>query len=275
MSSMKVCDIIVFAPHPDDEALGCAALIYKSVERKKRVKVIVLTNGEASVDGTEWFYGHKPTTQDFINIGYVRQKESISAMKVLGLSPYDVIFLGYPNDGLMEIVTSNTYTKDNPYKSKFTDFDHVSYKGSYTMGVPFCKESFFDDIRAILERCKPRHVYVTHPMDSHLDHRACGKSVDTLIKEFDNTIHLLCYFIAKRWIPSPKRRFVYKCTGQLEERYLDKETRKIKEKCINEYRSQSFLFDELAFHNEVERYWKLEHGFKAKLAKKLIPSLRY
>ncbi len=272
---MEKYDIMVFAPHPDDEALGCGGLIYKAVQKGKKVKVIVVANGESSLEGTEWFYGHKPTTQDFINIGYVRQKESISAMKVLSLAQDDVIFLGYPNDGLLEIITSDVYSRDNPYRSGFTNFDRVSYENSRSMGAPFCKESLFNDIMAILKECKPKYVYVTHPMDSHFDHRACGTFVYSTVKKFDRTIHVLTYFIAKSKIPSPKRRLVYKCTGQLKEKYLNMDTRKIKERCISEYKSQSFLFEELAFHNEVERFWKLEHGIRAKIAKKLILSLRY
>lgn len=274
-NSMKNCDIIVFAPHPDDEALGCAGLIYNAVQKNKKVKVVVVANGESSIDGTEWFYGHKPTTKDFINIGYVRQKESISAMKVLGLATDDVIFLGYPNEGLLKIISSDDYTNDNPYRSEFTNFDKVSYENSRTMGAPFCKESLFGDVKAILGDCKPKYVYVTHPMDSHLDHRACGQVVDKIAKDFDKSIHVLCYMIAKSKIPSPKRRLIYKCTGQLKEKYLDDNTKKIKKGCIHEYKSQSFLFEAFAHHNEVERFWKLEHGIRAKIAKRFIPSLRY
>lgn len=272
---MKNYNIIVFAPHPDDEALGCAGLIYKAVQKNKKVKVVVIANGESSVDGTDWYYGHKPETQDFINIGYIRQKETRSAMKVLGLAQDDVTFLGYPNDGLLEITSSNTYTKDNPYRSGFTNFDRVAYENSRSMGAPFCKESLLRDIRGILEEGKPRYVFVTHPRDSHFDHRACGRFIPKIVKNFDKSSHILCYMIAKSKIPSPKRRLVYKCTGQLKEKYLDKATIKIKERCINEYKSQSYLFEELAFHNEVERFWKLEHGIRAKIARKFIPSLRY
>jgi LmbE family N-acetylglucosaminyl deacetylase len=196
-------------------------------------------------------------------------------MKVLNLEPDEIIFLGYPNDGLLEIISSDVYTEDNPYRSKFTNFDRVTYKNSRNIGVPFCKESLFSDVREILEEGKPRYVYVTHPMDSHIDHKACGQFVPKIVKNYDKSIRVLGYMIAKSKIPSPKRRFVYKCIGQLTEKYLDETTRIIKERCINEYKSQSFLFTELAFHNEVERFWKLERGLRSRLVKKLIPSLRY
>jgi LmbE family N-acetylglucosaminyl deacetylase len=273
--SKEKYDILVFGPHPDDEALGCADLISRALKRKKKVKVVVAAYGESSVDGTKWFYDHDPQKEDFINIGYVRQKESIEAMKVLGLPEKDIIFLGYPNDGLLEIVSSNDYTSSKPYKSEFTGFDRVSYKNSYHMDAPFCKESIHNDISKILAQCDPDEVYVTHPMDSHNDHKACGKMVSDLVKEYKSQIRVRCYFISPSKIPSERHRMVYKFTGQLKERYLKGAEMDLKKRCIEQYRSQSFLFDELAFHYEVERFMKLEHGFLAKMAKMLKPNLVY
>jgi len=39
--------IIVFAPHPDGGALGCAGEIYDAVQNGYDVKVVVMTNGDA------------------------------------------------------------------------------------------------------------------------------------------------------------------------------------------------------------------------------------
>jgi LmbE family N-acetylglucosaminyl deacetylase len=272
---MGKCDIIVFAPHPDDEAFGCAHMIYKAVQKKKMVKVVVVANGESSVDGTQRFYGRKPKTQDFIDIGYIRKKESIFAMKVLGLASEDLIFLGYPNDGLLEILSSDAYSMEKPYKSEFTNFDRVMYDDSFHIGAPFCRKSIADDIRDIFQEFKPRYVYVTHPLDSHFDHRACGQLVSRIAKDFHGNIRVLYYVISKSKIPSPKRRRIYRWTGQLREKHLNEDSVRIKKQCINEYKSQSYLFNQLAHHYEIERFWKMDLGLRAKIAKKLIPSLKY
>jgi LmbE family N-acetylglucosaminyl deacetylase len=269
------CHHLIIGPHPDDEALGCAGLIYKALKKNEKVKVIVVANGESSIEGTKWFYGRKPTTEDFINIGYMRQKETIAAMKVLGLKSNDIKFLGYPNDGLLEIISSDKYTPNNPFKSQFTGFERVSYENSFNIGVPFCKNSLFTDFRDLLKKYDPDHVYVTHPLDSHNDHKACGRFVYDLSKEFRNSIKVRCYVIAKSKIPSKKHRMIYKSIGQLKESHLDEVTKKIKKRCMGEYKSQGFLFDEIAFHYDVERLIKLEHGLLAKIAKKLRPSLVY
>ena len=255
--SNERCDILIFSPHPDDEALGCAGLIHDAINKKQKVKIIIVTNGESSVEGTEWFYGHKTKKEDFINIGYVRQKESISAMKVLGLKKEDIIFLGYPNDGLLDIIYSDKYTTNKPYKSEFTGFDSVSYDDSYNMGTAFCKDSITKDVRNLLKEHQPLNIYVTHPLDSHNDHKACGRFIKDISKQLESSLNVLFYIIARSKIPSKKIRLIYKVKGRLKERYLDESMRKIKEECIHQYKSQSFLFDEIAFHYEVERFFKM------------------
>jgi LmbE family N-acetylglucosaminyl deacetylase len=273
--SREKCDILVFGPHPDDEALGCANVISQALSKKKKVKVIVVAYGESSVEGTKWFYGHEPEKEDYINIGYVRQKESLEAMKVLGLKEEDIIFLGYPNDGLLDIISSEDYTPDNPYLSAFTGFEKVSHNNSYNMGAPYCRESIYKDVRKILNEFDPDRVYVTHPLDSHNDHKACGKMVYDLAKEFKRSIKVRCYLISPSRIPSERHRMIYKFVGQLKEKYLGEQAKELKRRCIEKYESQSFLFKELAFHYDVERFFKLEHGPLAKIIKELKPDLVY
>ncbi|MBL9133576.1 MAG: PIG-L family deacetylase, partial [Verrucomicrobiaceae bacterium] len=44
--SIAAADVIVIAPHPDDEVIGCAGVILRTLEAKKRVTVVILTNGD-------------------------------------------------------------------------------------------------------------------------------------------------------------------------------------------------------------------------------------
>ncbi len=143
------------------------------------------------------------------------------------------------------------------------------------MDAPFCKESFFNDIKSVFAEWGSKSVYVTHPMDSHLDHQACGRNIYSIIKSLDKSVKVFGYFISPWKIPRRKRRIKYKYAGQLKERYLDSSTKSIKTRCINEYKSQNYLFDLLKFHNEVERYWNLKSGVRAKIFKKISPDLKY
>src|SRR6476646_8375445 len=38
--------IVVFAPHPDDEVIGCAGIIMQALARGARVKVVDITSGD-------------------------------------------------------------------------------------------------------------------------------------------------------------------------------------------------------------------------------------
>src|SRR3954468_9666342 len=42
-------DILIFAPHSDDEAIGCTGVMLQALERKQQVGVVVITAGDAHV----------------------------------------------------------------------------------------------------------------------------------------------------------------------------------------------------------------------------------
>ena len=76
--SAKDQNIIVFAPHCDDESLGAGGLINRATKEGSRVKVVLVTDCNKH------------------NIGSMRKKESISALSVLGVSSSNVSFLNFP-----------------------------------------------------------------------------------------------------------------------------------------------------------------------------------
>ena len=45
-------NILVFGPHPDDIEFGCAPVLIKEIDRGSRVKLLVLSRGEAGTSGT-------------------------------------------------------------------------------------------------------------------------------------------------------------------------------------------------------------------------------
>ncbi|HLX45216.1 MAG TPA: PIG-L family deacetylase [Bryobacteraceae bacterium] len=45
-------NILAFGPHPDDVEFGCAPVLIKEVENGNRVKIVVLSRGEAGTSGT-------------------------------------------------------------------------------------------------------------------------------------------------------------------------------------------------------------------------------
>src|SRR6267143_6247053 len=69
--------IMIFAPHPDDEALIAAGRMRAAVTAGDTGKVVVVTNGD--ING--------------VQAGLTREGESVAAAQLLGLTEQDVIFL--------------------------------------------------------------------------------------------------------------------------------------------------------------------------------------
>lgn len=77
--------ILVIAPHPDDETLGCGGTLALLRQRSCQVKVIIMTDG-AKGDPLGYLTG---------NVVTHRQRESLAALQVLGIE--DVVFLSQPD----------------------------------------------------------------------------------------------------------------------------------------------------------------------------------
>lgn len=83
---------MVFAPHQDDETLGCGGTIALKNLKNIPVKVIFLTDGQAS------HAGHPGITPE--ELVTIRHQEALTALNILGVSNLDVDFLNY-RDGVM------------------------------------------------------------------------------------------------------------------------------------------------------------------------------
>ena len=163
---------LVVAPHCDDETLGAGLLITGAVKAGCQVKVAVVTNG----DGFTYAVGRKYKRlrlppKRHVEFACLRQQESLRALAQLGLSSEHVVFLGYPDRGLMAMW--NDYWEPNHlYKSRFTRADHSPYNNSYTPAVPYCGESVIDDFARLIMQVRPTHLIIPHPRDAHGDHTA-------------------------------------------------------------------------------------------------------
>ncbi|MBE1161558.1 PIG-L deacetylase family protein [Dyella acidiphila] len=85
-------DVLVVAPHPDDESLGCGGLLAWAAATQHRPRVLFLTDGEKSHPGSASYPPER--------LGKVRRKEAVHACATLGMTHHDVTFLGLPDAGL-------------------------------------------------------------------------------------------------------------------------------------------------------------------------------
>lgn len=84
---MSINNILCFAPHPDDEILGCGGSLIKSLKIGRQVHICYLSCGES---GSPKYSPRK--------LAMIRKKEAISLSNFLGIPRKNIIFLSIPDN---------------------------------------------------------------------------------------------------------------------------------------------------------------------------------
>jgi LmbE family N-acetylglucosaminyl deacetylase len=177
-------DLLVFAPHPDDEVLGCGGILLQALARGERVKVVIFTNGDG-FPGAASLVARKPAEQlsadDYLELARFRQSQSQSALATLGGKPGDLIFLGYPDAGLDRV-----YLERGPsaFRQKFTGRSETygmaqrDYHSSrHGRAAPYTHDSALEDVVELITTLQPARICVTSEADRHPDHQAAFRFV--------------------------------------------------------------------------------------------------
>ena len=171
--------IVIFAPHPDDEVIGCAGIIMQALARGARVKVVDLTSGDG-FDAAAAGLNHKKVNEvgpdDFFALSRLRQTQSRQALEILGGKADDLIVLGYPDGDLGnlydsaddKVIRQSATRKNETYALIQKDY-HSSVHGK---PVPYQRSSLLGDLVELLTTLQPDEIYVTDETDGHVDHRA-------------------------------------------------------------------------------------------------------
>lgn len=165
--------ILIMAPHPDDEIIGCGGIIQKALAKNLPVHVLFLTYG----DNNQWSFmvyrGHPVLKPEAVRqMGLVRHDEAIRATAALGLEADRLTFLGYPDFGTLSIWNAHWGADAPAFESMLTRVRNVPYPNAFRPGAPYKGEEILKDITTILKDFKPTKVFVSHPADFHYDHRA-------------------------------------------------------------------------------------------------------
>jgi LmbE family N-acetylglucosaminyl deacetylase len=136
-------NIIVFAPHPDDETLACGGTIIKKLEEGFNVHVVVMTDGRHSHDATLGLAEPSPE-----KIAEIRATEFREATLVLGVNPSNLILLRFEDGKLRR---------------------HVSEAREKTV--------------QILHAARPIEIYMPYRDDSNEDHRTTYEIVTSSLRE--------------------------------------------------------------------------------------------
>lgn len=163
----KGINILVFAPHPDDEVLGCGGTIIKHILDGNFVTVIYMTDGRLGC----------PSNIELHNIVTIRRREAMSASKKLGV--HNVYFapfvdgelklsretLIYVEKKIKEIKPDIIYTPHpNEPHPDHTECTHIVDKAIQLSGVS--TDVYFYEIWDFL---KPTHlVNITDVMEGKI-----------------------------------------------------------------------------------------------------------
>jgi LmbE family N-acetylglucosaminyl deacetylase len=120
-------------------------------------------------------------------MGEVRRKETIMAMGSLGVPAQDIIFLGYPDFGTMEILTKY-WGETKPFRSMLTKVSKVPYPECLSPNAPYVGESILKDLKSVLLDFKPNKIFVSHSADSNRDHRALYLFLQIALWDLDTEI---------------------------------------------------------------------------------------
>lgn len=92
-TAIGVDSLLVVAPHPDDESIGCGGLIALARSKGVDVQIAFVTHGEAS---------HRPWLIDNERLRSIRHSEACEAAARLGVSEAALHFLGVPDGRVSE-----------------------------------------------------------------------------------------------------------------------------------------------------------------------------
>jgi LmbE family N-acetylglucosaminyl deacetylase len=240
--------ILIFSPHNDDEVLSSGGYIYDAIASGSYVTVVFLTNGDGHYySSIKEFHKVYPTANDYIQSGYTRQEESKNALKKLGVSENNIIFLGYPDNSLKELTNGNW---DKAYESKYTKQTKSPYSNSYTKDVSYTGSNVNSDIIKILNQINPEVIIYPNAKDTNKDHTATAEFIKKALNSYNqnnNKKYIAYSYLIHYWhFPYPKGEHMsnylmppMRLLYQNWQKYsLSDQTQINKYEALNEYKSQ-------------------------------------
>ncbi len=181
--------VLIFAPHPDDETLGCGGIIQQAIAQGTAPTIVLFTNGDgfpAAASGVT----HKPVSklapEDFLALSRFRQTQAQTAVTLLGAKAKDLVLLGYPDSALEKMYLANNSTPlRQPFTGKSETYGLIQqdfHTARHGKPAPYTRAAAVADTVELIRTVKPTAIYVTNEADSHKDHRAAFWFVRDAVK---------------------------------------------------------------------------------------------
>ena len=163
--------LLVIAPHPDDESLGAAALIAKERQQGAEVFVVMATLGDGFMeDAARYYLSLDVNHEEYLHMGYERQKETIGAMAALGVDESHVYCLGFPDGGLDALW--RTHWDGEAWHSSTTGKNSVPYLSAWRPETPYLGKNVLKLLLDIYDEVRPDRIILPSAFDTHPDHWA-------------------------------------------------------------------------------------------------------
>ncbi|MCL5986280.1 MAG: PIG-L family deacetylase [Actinobacteria bacterium] len=242
--------IMVIAPHIDDETISSGGLIQQAQKIGAKVKIVYITNGDNNIRSViKEDKTLKLNPNEFIALGEQRMREGEKATGLLGLTKENLIFLGFPDDGLY-LMLNKYYDPNTPLVSRGTKFTFNPYSGTYKSQQSYTGSNIVIDLEEILKDFNPSIIIVPHPRDKNLDHRATYLLLEKALSEIKIKPKVFTYLIHYPQYPPLKNLALNEFLYPPEKLFsqagwfsynLSTEQEKIKLEAIKQYVSQREL----------------------------------
>ena len=159
LKSLSPGPVLVVAPHPDDEALGCGRLIVTLRNRGVEVEIVWLTDGEAS---------HTDFPGGQAALRALRRAEARVAGEILGVPAHCLHHLGAPDGRLPHLDSTQ-------------------------------RHDVLSGLVHLIERLSPGTVFVTSSLDDSTEHTAAYGLVGDALRIASHRAELRTYLVWSYW----------------------------------------------------------------------------
>jgi LmbE family N-acetylglucosaminyl deacetylase len=171
--------VLVIAPHPDDESLCCAGYLQRAAAAGATIGVVWVTAGDGfELDAVVVERTLRPKGLRLRQLGERRMQEARAAGHTLQVTDANQFFLGYPDRGVMPLLTTNCVT---PYRSVYTGLAASIYPGVVSPNHSYTGTNLERDLATVLRQFQPTIVLAAGPDDSHPDHAGSGELARRLV----------------------------------------------------------------------------------------------
>lgn len=146
----------ILAPHPDDEALGCAGLIQFLLEQKVDVFVGFMTSGDASHPNSVKYPPEK--------LAALREQEAIKSCEILGVKKSNIIFFRQSDSYLSELEHTNKIEIATHLSNYLKEFEISSLVLPWQMDPHLDHRASYEIGNKALEICNKKIQVVEYPI---------------------------------------------------------------------------------------------------------------